>query len=130
MSNAARMVGTFEDEAKRLRLLKDKKDELAKDLKVAEEEYKEQEQIILDLMIEQGLSSTKIPGVATLTKTEQDVPTAEDWGAIYQFIEENQMPHILQRRLSSTAIDELLAQGIVVPGVTKFRKIGLSVRKN
>lgn len=129
MSNAARMVGTFEDEAKRLRLLKDKKDEMAKDLKVAEDEYKEQEQVVLDLMIEQGISSTKIPGVATLTKTETIMPVAEDWGAIYEFIESNQMPQLLQRRLMASAIDELAGQGVVVPGVGSFRKVGLSVRK-
>jgi hypothetical protein len=129
MSNAMRAVGTFEDEARRLRALRDKKDELAADFKTAEEEYKEQEQIVLDLMIEQGISSTKIPGVATLTKTESVVPVAEDWGAIYGFIENNAMPHILQRRLSSTAIDELAAQGTVVPGVGSFKKIALSMRK-
>ena len=129
MTEPLRQIGTFEDEARLLRQLKDKKDIVAGDLKTAEAEYREQEQVIIDLMIEQGLSSTKIPGIATISKVEKDVPAAEDWGAIYQFIEDNAMPHLLQRRLSETSIKELNDQGVEVPGVGTFRKVSLSVRK-
>lgn len=129
MGETARAVGTFENEATLLRKLKDRKDEAAADLKAAEAAYKEQESIILDLMADQGIASTKIKGVAMLTVSETTMPVAEDWGAIYQFIEDNAMPHLLQRRLSSTAIDELAALGTVVPGVGTFKKTTLSVRK-
>lgn len=121
--------GTFEEEATLLRQLKDRKDLAAADLKAAEEAFKAQEQIVLEMMKEQGIDSTRLKGIATLTRIEQDVPVAEDWGQIYQFIEDNAMPHLLQRRLSQTAIEELQAQGMEVPGVGKFRKISLSIRK-
>lgn len=121
--------GTFEEEAMKLRQLKDRKDEASADLSAAESAYKDQEQIIIEMMEMQGLDSTRLAGIATLTKTVQEIPTAEDWGQVYEYIINNDMPHLLQRRLSAGSIKELNDQGIEVPGVTIFRKIGLSVRK-
>lgn len=130
MNNAAeKLTGTLEQEASKLRALKEEKDLAAKALKKAEDQFKEQERAVLDLMEEQGIESTRIKGVATLTVTKQDIYNADDWGAVYQFIEENSMPHILQRRLSATAIKELSQQGINVPGTSIFQKRGLSLRK-
>jgi hypothetical protein len=125
----ARATGTFNDEALILRQLKDRKELAAADLKAAEDAYKEQESVVLDLMTEQGISSTKIPGVAMLVRTETKMAVAEDWGAIYQFIEDNNMPQLLQRRLMQSSIDELANMGTAVPGVGSFTKVGLSVRK-
>jgi hypothetical protein len=121
--------GTFEEEALMLRQLKDRKELAAADLKAAEEAYKSQEQIVLEMMKEQGVDSTRLKGIATLTRVEQQIPVAEDWGQIYQFIEDNAMPHLLQRRLSNTAVEELEAIGTPVPGVGKFTRVSLSVRK-
>lgn len=129
MSEPKIQYGTFEDEVKQLRLLKERRDLASADLSAAEEAFKAQEQIVLEMMGEQGIESTRVKGIATLTRVEQEVPVAEDWGAIYQFIEDNQMPHLLQRRLSSTSIKELEGQGVEVPGVGKFKKVTLSMRK-
>lgn len=126
---AEKLTGTLEHEASKLRGLKDEKDAAGKIFKQAETEFKDQEQTVLDLMEEQGIESTRIKGIATLTVTAQEVFNAEDWSAVYQFIEENSMPHILQRRLASTSIKELANQGVVVPGVSTFTKRGLSLRK-
>lgn len=131
MTQAAEKLatGTLQQEAMRLRELKEVKDVAAKALKLAEAEFKEQEKIMIELMDEQGLEMTRVPGVATLTVTTQDVVSATDWAEVYQFIEDNQMPHILQRRLMATAIKELADQGVEVPGTQTFTKRGLSLRK-
>ena len=126
---AEKLTGTLEQEASKLRGLKEAKDVAGRAFKMAEEEFKEQERTVLDLMEEQGIESTRIKGVATLTVTSQDVFNADDWGAVYQFIEENNMPHILQKRLASTSIKELNNQGVEIPGVSVFTKRGLSLRK-
>lgn len=129
MSEALRQTGTFEEEARRLRQLKDRFDVAAADAKAAEADYKDQCQTILDLMEAQGISSTKIPGVASLSVTAKDVAVAEDWQQIYEWALENQMLHIFQRRLSSTAVDELQAQGVEVPGIGRTHTKTLNVRK-
>lgn len=128
-AEALRQTGTFEEEARRLRMLKDKYDLAAADAKSAEAEYKDQCQTILDLMEAQGISATKIPGVATLSVTSKDVAVAEDWAQIYDWALENQMLHIFQRRLSSTAVDELAAQGQEIPGIGRMNTRTLNVRK-
>lgn len=128
-AEALRQTGTFEEEARRLRMLKDKYDLAATDAKAAEAEYKEQCQTILDLMQVQGISATKIPGVASLSVTEKDVATAEDWAQIYEWALDNEMLHIFQRRLSTTAVDELASQGVEVPGIVRIPTRTLNVRK-
>lgn len=128
-AESLRQTGTFEEEARRLRMLKDKYDLAAADAKSAEAEYKDQCQTILDLMEAQGISATKIPGVAALSVTAKDVAVAEDWAQIYEWALENQMLHIFQRRLSSTAVDELAAQGQEIPGIGRMNTRTLNVRK-
>lgn len=129
VAGALRETGTFEQEARRLRELKDKLDGIAAEHKEAEAEYKDQCQTIIDLMQMQGISSTKIPGVAALSVTKKRVAIAEDWGQIFEYIHENGMAHILQKRLSSTAVDELEASGESVPGIGYQETVTLGVRK-
>ncbi len=129
MNEALRETGTFEQEATRLRQLKDALDLANADAKSAESAYKDQCQTVLDLMDAQGISATKIPGVASLSVTAKDVAVAEDWQQIYDWALENQMLHIFQRRLSSTAVDELAGQGIEIPGIGHMHTKTLNVRK-
>lgn len=132
MSNTAeslRATGTFEQEARLLRSCKDALDLVAADYKKAEDAYNAQKQTVLDLMEAQGITSTKVPGVAALSVTEKEVYQAEDWGQIFEFIHENQMAHIMQKRLSSTAVEELAGMGTEVPGIGKFKTKTLNVRK-
>lgn len=42
----------------------------------------------------------------TATITEQEVPSAESWEEIYQYIADNEAWHLLQKRLSATACRE------------------------
>jgi hypothetical protein len=129
LADSLRETGTFEEEAKLLRTLKDKLDGIAAEHKEAEEAYNAQKQTILDLMQAQGISSTKIPGVAALSVTKKEIAVAEDWGQIFEYIHENNMAHILQKRLSSSAVEELEGMGTQIPGIGHTTTFTLNVRK-
>lgn len=67
--------------------------------------------------------------MASVTVTESEVPTATDWDAIYNFIEENNAPYLLERRISAAAWRELKDAGELLPGTEPFKKRGISLRK-
>lgn len=64
---------------------------------------------------------------ATLTKT--DTFSIEDYDSLQDWVFENNALFVFQRRLSSAAIKELMESGEEVPGVKKFVKYDISLRK-
>ena len=52
-----------------------------------------------------------------------------NWDELWKFIVKTDSPDLVQRRLSSTAINSRLDNGIKVPGLKKFTRYVLSVRK-
>ena len=66
---------------------------------------------------------------ATATIAEIVVPVVEDWGAVHEYIMENDALYLLHRRLSSGPWRELLDTGDAVPGVKPYTKRSISLRK-
>ena len=60
---------------------------------------------------------------------EVEMPTPKDWPAIWEYIKENNAFDLLQKRLSSKAVQERWDQEIVIPGIETFTKVSLSLTK-
>ena len=66
---------------------------------------------------------------ASAILTEQEIPKVEDWDEFYQYIQENEAFHLLQRRVSTAAARETLEAGEIIAGVGTFTKRAISLRK-
>ena len=66
---------------------------------------------------------------ASAILTEVDVPKIDDWDAFYEYIQENEAFHLLQRRPSTAACRETLEAGEQIAGVSTFTKRSISLRK-
>jgi hypothetical protein len=67
---------------------------------------------------------------ASAVLTETVIPKADDWEAIWEYINNNKANYLTQRRLATTAVREMLEAGEVIPGVSTFTKRAISLRKN
>jgi hypothetical protein len=71
---------------------------------------------LVDLMVQIGVSELTIHDKKFRAKTEH-LPVAEDWEAVYAYIETNQAFHLLHRRLSSRVLADMHENGLEVPGI-------------
>jgi hypothetical protein len=85
---------------------------------------------ILELLEEQGVSKTAIPGIGSATATTSEVIQVIDWDAMYAYINETKQPYLLQRRIVGSSISEILAANEDVPGIEVIEKTALSFRRN
>jgi len=77
-----------------------------------------------DVKMEGGKGS-----VCSASITEKVEPTPKDWPAIWAYISEHDAFDMLQKKLSGKAVKERWEAGEVVPGVDKFTKVDLSLKK-
>ena len=61
----------------------------------------------------------------TFTLSKSTVPSEIDWETFHQWIYDNQMMHLLQRRISPKEYSDQIAMGEIIPGVTPFEKTTL-----
>jgi len=80
--------------------------------------------ILGELKMEGGKGTT-----ANSSITRKEMPTPDDWNAIYEYIEATQAWDLMQKRLSTKAIQERWDLGEEVPGIGKFEKVDLSLTK-
>lgn len=66
---------------------------------------------------------------ASASLTEMDTFSIEDYDALQAYVFDNEALYLFQRRLSSAAIKELIENGEEIPGVKKFVKKDISLRK-
>ncbi len=93
----------------------------------AKRQREEIDQLIIEKLEEQGVDSTRTD-VATVSISVTNHPNVEDWDAFAEYVVENNAVYLLQRRVSSKAVEELVAGGEAVPGVTFFEKKSLNLR--
>ena len=83
---------------------------------------------VIKRMDEEG--TPKFSGLgATASITEQEIWNISDFDAFSEFIIANDAVYLLQRRPAQSAITELQKEGTEVPGLNKFTKRGLNLRK-
>jgi hypothetical protein len=115
VSSLIEVKNQLADLAKRERELKQRKTELEEELMLKLDELGV-DQIRTDL--------------ATISVSEQVVPTVVDWDAFYKFMLENQAPYMMERRASASAFREYLElHEAPPPGVEAFVKRSISTRK-
>lgn len=62
---------------------------------------------------------------AQCSVSRSEVPTPDDWAAIDKYILKTKDLSLLQRRLGVEAVRERWAEGVAIPGVSKFTKVRL-----
>jgi len=114
--------------AQRLRELKQRHDMLYREMKEVDREYEELAAVLGAWMKDNGnLESMKLGGVP-VRRVETVYPVIEDFEAFWEYVRENDMPFLLQRRPAATAIREAFDQGTEIPGVQLKTKEKIHVR--
>lgn len=75
-----------------------------------------------------GLDQVRNPN-GTFSLSNSVVPSDIDWEIFHQWILDNKMLHLLQRRVSGKEYSEMIAMGETIPGVTPFDKVTLKTLK-
>ncbi|MGH1373579.1 MAG: hypothetical protein ACRBBW_16180 [Cellvibrionaceae bacterium] len=113
------------DKSTALRTEANELERIAKDLKA---EKRIIDQMVVDMMNSMGISRTGNDNVNAVVVTKR-LPNVSDWDAFYQFVNENNAPYLLQRRVSQKAVEEIVELGQEVPGVDFYEEEQLSLRK-
>lgn len=101
---------------------------IKKDVAALEDYEKEIKNYIIDNLPKSNASG--ITGkVATATIQPKDIPIVEDWDIFGKYLKKTGFYHLLQRRLSVEAVNEILDSGKKIPGVAMFRVLEVNVRK-
>ena len=100
----------------------------------AVDELKSQKMKLEDRIMSEldGQDTIKATGSkATASISELEVPSVEDWEALYKFISRNKAWYLLQRRTNPAPYRELMEQrrGKKIPGVTTVLQRKLNLRK-
>ena len=112
----------------RLFEIRNAKGELNRAKRALDDEKDEIEAHLLGKMKELGVESTKSK-IASATISKSIVPHVDDWDAFYEYIVYTNSPFLLERRPSVTAYRDLLQAGEVIPGVSPFTEVSISLRK-
>lgn len=83
----------------------------------------------LDTQMEAAGTDIARGKLARVVRTEQLVPRIVDWGAVSEWVMENDGVYLLHRRVSSGPWKELLDAGEEVPGIEPYRKKDISLTK-
>jgi len=65
----------------------------------------------------------------TFSLSKSVVPSEIDWEIFHQWILDNNMLHLLQRRVSGKEYSDMVAMGENIPGITPFDKVTLKTLK-
>lgn len=115
------------------RALRDRKAEIEArhkaELKPINDVMSQIESRLLTMFTEAGLSSVKTAHGTAYTSTSIKY-TVEDPAALREFVETNNMPELLETRISKSAVDQYLeAGGSLPPGVKVSQHLSVNVRK-
>ena len=86
--------------------------------------------VLLGLLNSQGASSIATEH-GTVIRSLKIKPSAADWGAIWDWMKENNAAELLERRLKTGFIKEYMEahEGAVPPGINVVREYEVSVRR-
>lgn len=118
-------LGSLVDKLYQLKL--EKSEISAKEAEI-KQKISELEDTILNRFSKDELSGAS-GKLAKLSVTQKLCPNIEDWDAFYEYIARENAWDLLQRRVSSTAYQARVEEGVEVPGTTKFVKLVLNTKK-
>jgi hypothetical protein len=96
------------------------------------DEFKKQESELNEHLINnlpKGKATGVVGRLAKAIIDTEDVPTVADWDKLYAYIAKNKAFDLLQRRVSSTAVEERWEAKKEVPGIKKFKRVFVSLTK-
>ncbi len=110
--------------------LREKKRAINTKLKDLETEMSPLEAEIMSALDAEGTIKTS-SRTATVSISEQEVPSASDWEKFNKYVRRNNYFHLYQRRVSATAFRELLEsrRGKAIPGIESVTVRKLNLRK-
>ena len=114
----------------RYQAIKAQRSELTRQDNELKEQLTEIEGRLSVALDELGADSLAVRGRGTVYRTEEIVPTVDDWDTFNSFVRDNDMLYLFQRRLNATAYRELLQQGVEVVGLNPTQITKITVRKN
>lgn len=121
----AKTIGQLADEMHDLR---EEKRALEEQVKAVEEKYNLKALELFDLADLQNTTTGKGQR-GSFSIGESVVPQVKDWDAFYKYIQRTKYWHLLERRPSVTGCRELFDTKGVIPGVDKFTKRTINLRK-
>lgn len=83
----------------------------------------------LDLLEDMGVDSASLRNVANVSVTRKNLPSVKDWDEFYRFIRDNEYYHLLQKRVSVPAFDEIWENMGEVPGTERFEDIKINLKQ-
>lgn len=88
----------------------------------------EVEEYIIATFPKAGLHGGKgaLASATILTSVE---PSVQDWDSVFKYVQKKKAWDLMYRRLNSKAFRDRLEEGEVIPGVEKFNRVKLSIRK-
>lgn len=95
-----------------------------------EEDQNKLKVVMLQILAAQGAKSIATDS-GTIIRSEKIKPSAADWGAIWDWMKENNAPDLVERRLKTTFIREYMEEhgGQIPPGINVHREYEVTVRR-
>ena len=124
--NMPRVIAAY----RKLRDLKDaKKKQHSEELRPLNDKIIELEAWMLNKLNEVGANSIKTES-GTAYKSTQTKAKVSDWDEALTFVRTNDLWHLLERRVSKTAVEEYIeSEGTPPPGIEVDSEVKLNVRK-
>jgi hypothetical protein len=112
----------------RMYMLREQKRGLEAQVKEVTAEISEIQQTLLTRFTEVGTDYAR-GSLASASISESVVPQIEDWGAVMEWIMENDGLYLVHRRVSSGPWKELQDAGVDVPGIIPYTKTAILLRR-
>ena len=110
-----------------LRDIRDERRKIAKRDSELVDAWNDTQARLMAVLDEQGVKRISTD-FATATITETEVPLVEDWDVFLDYMRDNDMMHLLQRRPATAAWRELNDTGQCPPGTKPYTKREISLR--
>ncbi len=115
--------------------LRDARDEIkkrhSKELTPLSGKMKTMEAWLLNELNKAGLDSFNKNGVGTAFKSTRTSAKVADWEVSLDYIKENDLWHMLEKRISKMAVEEFIeANGEAPPGIAITREVTVNIRRS
>ncbi|AGV54081.1 hypothetical protein [Alteromonas mediterranea] len=122
MSKLKELIGQALEERRTYR-------ELDKKAKLHKEVFDDLKMQIIKICEELGIDATSIDGLANIRVSEKTHASVKDWDALIAWMKENDAFYLFQKRIASSAYNELLEQGEDIPGIEPFKQADVTIRE-
>ncbi len=83
----------------------------------------------LNLLEDMGVDSASLRNVANVSVSRKNIPCVKDWDAFYRFVRDNEFYHLLQKRVSIPAFEEVRENMGDVPGTEIFEDVKINLKQ-